>query len=128
VRIAIIGVGNVGGALARACNVAGHTVLISAKDPAHARRVADEVKVAAAGSNREAVQDAELAVLAVPAKAVALVLDDLAELVAGTIVVDPTIPTGRNRKAILRASASLAEAAVRLPPHARGPPVARGGG
>ena len=31
-RIAIIGVGNVGSALARACNVAGHTVVMSSRE------------------------------------------------------------------------------------------------
>jgi NADPH-dependent F420 reductase len=119
VRIAIIGVGNVGSALARACNVAGHTVVVSSRDPAHAKNVADELKVAAAGSNREAAQDADMVVLAVPSKAVASVLDDIAELVGGTIVVDPTNPTGEDRDVILRASASLAEAVVLLAPGAR---------
>jgi NADPH-dependent F420 reductase len=118
-RIAIIGVGNVGSALARACNVAGHTVVVSARNPAHAEKIADELKVAAAASNHEAAQDADMVVLAVPAKAVASVLDEIAELVTGTIVVDPTNPADEDREAILRASASLAEAVVLLAPGAR---------
>jgi 8-hydroxy-5-deazaflavin:NADPH oxidoreductase len=118
-RIAIIGVGNVGTALARACNVVGHTVVVSAKHPAHAAETADEVKVAAAGSNREAAQDADLVVLAIPAKAVASVLDDIRDLVADTVLVDPTNPLDEGREAILRASASLAEAAALLAPRAR---------
>jgi NADPH-dependent F420 reductase len=118
-RIAIIGVGNVGSALARACNVAGHTVVVSARNPAHAEKIADELRVAAAASNSEAAQDADMVVLAVPAKAVASVLDEIAELVAGTIVVDPTNPVDEDREAILRASASLAEAVVLLAPGAR---------
>src|SRR3954471_3432557 len=111
VRIAIIGVGNVGSALARACNLAGHAVVVSSRNPAHAGKVADELKVAVAASNREAVQDAGMVVLAVPAKAVAAVLDDIAELVVGTIVVDPTNAVD-TQEVILRASASLAEAVV----------------
>jgi NADPH-dependent F420 reductase len=117
-RIAIIGVGNLGSALARACTAAGHTVVLSARNPAHAEKMADELRVAAAGSNREAVQDADMVVLAVPTKAVAAVLDDIAELVVGTIVVDPTNPADEYR-AVLRASASLAEAVVLLAPGAR---------
>jgi predicted dinucleotide-binding enzyme len=76
VRTAIIGVGNVGCALARAFTTAGHVVVLSARTPGHAEKVADELKVAAAGSNREAVRDADLVVLAVPANAVATVLED----------------------------------------------------
>jgi len=117
VRIAIIGVGNVGSALARACNLAGHVVVVSSRNPAHAGKIADELKVAAAASNREAVQDAGMVVLAVPAKAVAAVLDDIAELVVGTIVVDPTNAVDA-QEVILRASASLAEAVVLLAPGA----------
>jgi len=118
VRIAIIGVGNVGSALARACNLAGHVVVVSSRNPAHAGKIADELKVAAAASNREAVQDAGMVVLAVPAKAVAAVLDDIAELVVGTIVVDPTNAVD-TQEVILRASASLAEAVVLLAPGAK---------
>jgi 8-hydroxy-5-deazaflavin:NADPH oxidoreductase len=119
VRIAIIGVGNVGSALARACSVAGHTVVVSSRNPAHAEKIADELRAVAAASNREAAQDADLVVLAVPAKALASVLDDIAELVVGTIVVDPTNPADEDREVILRASASLAQAVVLLAPGAR---------
>lgn len=118
-RIAIIGVGNVGSALARACNVAGHTVVVSSRNPAHAEKVAAELRVASASSNAEAARDADMVVLAVPAKAVAPVLDEIAELVVGDIIVDPTNPADEDRKVILRAAASLAEAVVLLAPGAR---------
>jgi len=58
-------------------------------------------------------------VLAVPAKAVAPVLDEIAELVVGDIIVDPTNPADEDREVILRAAASLAEAVVLLAPGAR---------
>jgi predicted dinucleotide-binding enzyme len=90
VRIAIIGVGNLGSALARACTVAGHVVVVSSRNPTHAEKIADEFKVAAASSNQEAVQDADMVVLAVPSKAVAAVLDEIRDLVVDRIVVDPT--------------------------------------
>jgi len=118
-RIAIIGVGNVGSALARACNVAGHTVVVSSRTRAHAEKIADELKVAAASSNAEAARDADMVVLAVPNKAVAGVLDEIGDLLDGTILVDPTNPTDEDEELILRASASLSEAIVLLAPGAR---------
>jgi predicted dinucleotide-binding enzyme len=108
-RISIIGVGSVGRALAHAFTVAGHVVVLGARHPEHAEKVADELRVAAAGSSREAVEGAELVVLAVPAKAVAKVLDETADLLDGTIVVDPTNPVDDDREAILRSTASVAE-------------------
>jgi len=108
-----------GSALARALNVAGHTVTVTARNPAHAEKVAGEFKVAAAASNREAVQDVDMVVLAVPSKAVAAVVEDLDGLLGEVIVVDPTNPSGVNREEILRGSASLAEAILLLAPGIR---------
>ena len=108
-----------GSELARALNVAGHTVTVTARNPAHAEKVAGEFKVAAAASNREAVQDVDMVVLAVPSKAVAAVVEDLDGLLGEVIVVDPTNPTGENREEILRGSASLAEGILLLAPGVR---------
>jgi 8-hydroxy-5-deazaflavin:NADPH oxidoreductase len=116
VRIAIIGCGNVGSALARAFRTAGHDVVLSSRNAAHASEIADELDVSAAGSNREAVNDADVVVLAVPSKSVAPVLDDIGELIVGKIVVDPTNPADEDREAILRATGSLSEAMVLLAP------------
>lgn len=118
-RIAVIGAGNVGSALARALNVAGHTVTLTARSPERAEKVAGELKVAAAASNREAVRDADMVVLAIPATAVAAVVEDLDDVLGETIVVDPTNPSGLDREEILRGSASLAEAILLLAPGAR---------
>ena len=108
-----------GSELARALNVAGHAVTVSARNPAHAEKVAGEFKVAAAASNREAVQDVDMVVLAVPSKAVAAVVEDLDGLLDETIVVDTTNPSGVDREEILRGSASLAEAIPLLAPGTR---------
>jgi NADPH-dependent F420 reductase len=119
VRIAVIGAGNVGSALARALDVAGHTVTVAARNAAHAEKVAGELNVRAANSNREAVRDADVVVLAVPSKAVAAVVEDLDDLLAEVIVVDPTNPSGVDREEILRGSASVAEAILLLAPGTR---------
>jgi predicted dinucleotide-binding enzyme len=108
-----------GSALARALSVAGHTVTITARNPGHAEKVAGEFELAAAASNREAVQDADMVVLAVPSKAVAAVVEDLDDLLREAIVVDTTNPSGMDREEILRGSASLAEAILLLAPGTR---------
>jgi NADPH-dependent F420 reductase len=118
-RIAIIGVGNVGSALARAFRTAGHTVVVSSRHASLAEKIAEELDVSAASSNRAAAENAEMVVLAVPAKEVASVLDETASLLDDTIVVDPTNPADDDAETILRASASLAEAVVLLAPGAR---------
>jgi predicted dinucleotide-binding enzyme len=91
-NIAIIGAGNVGGALARAAVRAGHQVTISATDKNHARVLAEEVGGTAADSAADAAQGAELVILAVPYGAVPDVCRVLRDAGAGKVVVDATNP------------------------------------
>ena len=58
-KIAIIGAGNVGKALATSSVRAGHHVTLSAANPAHAAEAAQATGANAATSNVEAVKDAE---------------------------------------------------------------------
>lgn len=118
-RIAIIGVGPVGTALAEAFITAGHKVVLSARDEAHAEKVAVQVKAAPAASNREAAMGADVVVMAVPAMAVPAVLNDLEGVIDGKVVIDLTNPISEDRETILRESASLAEAAAILAPEAK---------
>jgi NADPH-dependent F420 reductase len=119
VQIAIIGAGNVGSALARACREAGHSVVMSSRNRAHLEKVAGDLNVASAATAADAVRDAEMVVLAVPGKAVASVLDEIAELIVGAVLVDTSNPADEDREVILRASGSLSEAIVLLAPGAR---------
>ncbi len=89
-EIAIIGAGNAGRALAGSSVRAGHSVTLSAAEPEHAAAVAREVGARAVGSNRSAVEDAELVVLAVPTPALDAVLAELGEDLDGKVVVDAT--------------------------------------
>jgi predicted dinucleotide-binding enzyme len=91
-RIAIIGAGNVGGALSAASVKAGHTVQIAAAHPEKATEVAAATGAVAAASNVAAVAGADLVVLAVPAGAVPTVAAELAGVLGGTPVVDSTNP------------------------------------
>lgn len=89
-NIGIIGAGNVGGALAKGSVRAGHRVAISAKDPSHAKAKADAAGARAATSNRDAVKDAEVVILALPYTATLAVVDELGAALAGKVLVDVT--------------------------------------
>jgi predicted dinucleotide-binding enzyme len=89
-QIAIIGAGNVGGALARACTNAGHRVKISSSDPADAQALAKETGASAAATNADAADGAEIIVLAVPYDAVSAIVAELADGITGRILIDVT--------------------------------------
>ena len=91
-KIAIIGVGNVGGALAGTATTAGHQVTLAAKDPSHAEKVAGDTGAQAAGSVADAAADADLIVLAVPGGAAADVVRELGDAASGKVLVDSTNP------------------------------------
>src|SRR5690349_17663053 len=65
-KVAIIGAGNVGKALATSITRAGHDVTLSAKNTENAVEAARDIGARAAESNRAAVADAELVILAMP--------------------------------------------------------------
>ena len=91
-KIAIVGAGAVGSAVARAVTAAGHSVVITASDHNQARGVAAKVGGSAAASNAEASREAELVILAVPFTAVDQVAREIADAVRGKVVVDATNP------------------------------------
>ncbi len=91
-QIAIIGVGNVGSAIAQAAINAGHEVILYAARPEATRQAAEKTGARAAASASEAAQRAELVVLAVPYGALSSVLSDLGTSIDGKVVVDVTNP------------------------------------
>ena len=91
-HIAMIGAGNVGSGLSRSAVNAGHTVTISAARVENAERVAGEVGARAARSNREAVEGADVVILAVPIGAVGAVAAELEGSLEGAVVVDAVNP------------------------------------
>ena len=91
-KIAIIGAGNVGSALAGAAVSAGHTVTLAATDATKVQQAAAATGASAAASNAEAISDAELVVLAVPHPAVAGIAAELGHELRGKVVVDSTNP------------------------------------
>ena len=119
-KIAFIGVGNVGAPLADRLQRLGHTVTIAARDP-NSRSVQ-----AALGRNRnlqvklplEAIESAEVVFLVTPFAANEVALGEVGAALAGKILVDCTNPVGPNLSHGLNSERSGAEWVQSLVPTA----------
>jgi NADPH-dependent F420 reductase len=89
-KIAIIGAGNVGTALATSFKRAGHDVIIASRDPEDAGGVAAATGSRVAGSNAAAADGADVVVLAIPFSSATEVVTEIGAAVAGKPVVDST--------------------------------------
>ena len=118
-KVAIIGAGNVGRALANSITRAGHDVTIAAKHPEHARELAGQLGATPADSNAAAAADADVVILAVPFVGAA---DDVAaEIrggVAGKTVIDVTNPLKADYSGLATNGGSAAEEFQRRLPEA----------
>ncbi len=109
-KVAIIGAGNVGKALATSITRAGHEVTISARTPESANQAADEVGAHAAASNVDATRDAEVVILAVPfVGAGEAVAQDIRGAVSGKTIIDVTNPLKSDYSGLATESTSAAE-------------------
>ena len=92
---AIIGVGNVGGAVARHLANGGEPVVLAAKDASKAEALADELgPLARAASVEEAIAAGDAVVFALWLDALQEVLPRNAHGLEGKIVIDPSNPVG----------------------------------
>ena len=93
-KIAIIGIGNVGSALARGLTKTSHQLVLGVRNPgdAAAKKLAADVKAELA-TPAEAAKSAELIVLALPWNAAEEAVKSLGNL-SGKIVIDCTNPLG----------------------------------
>ena len=89
-KVAIIGAGNVGTALATALTRAGHNVTITARDPRHATKAAEQSGASTAPSNAAAAESADVVIAAVPATSIREVAADIRQPASGKPVVDVT--------------------------------------
>lgn len=89
-NIGIIGAGNVGTALSTAAKRAGHNVLVSSTDPAHAQKVAADTGAIAVATNLELIQGADIVILAVPFDAVEPIIQESGSALADKVLVDVT--------------------------------------
>jgi predicted dinucleotide-binding enzyme len=87
-KIAIIGAGNVGRALASSLTRAGHDVTITAEHPEHAAEAAGQTGATAGTSNATAAAGAQVVVLAVPAQAIGQVAGAMGSSLDGKVVID----------------------------------------
>ena len=91
-KITIIGTGNVGSALGGSFVRAGHHVTLAARDTERTARIAGELGASAATSPAEAVEGADVIVLAVPFNEAETLAGELAGVLAGKVVIDATNP------------------------------------
>jgi len=119
-RIAIIGTGNVGGAIGASAQRAGYDVVFAGRDAAKVQAAAEAAGAEAAASPRDAVANADIVVLAVPYSAIAQVAAEIAPVAAGKIVVDPTNPLKPDYSGLSTGpDASGAEELARLLPESK---------
>src|SRR5947209_17373131 len=92
---AIIGIGNIGGALARHLARGGDRVVLAAKDDANAAALAQELgELARAASVEEAIAEADTVVFAVWLDTTKELIATDAQLLENKVVVDPSNPLG----------------------------------
>jgi len=92
---AIIGVGNLGGALARHLVAGGEAVVLAAKDQSKAQALADELgPLARAAGVPDAIAAADVVVFAVWLDTTKELIAEHSRLLADKVVVDPSNPIG----------------------------------
>jgi NADPH-dependent F420 reductase len=109
-KVAIIGAGNVGTALAGSLTRAGHNVTVSASTPESAAATAEVTGAAAARSNREAVTNADVVIFAVPySGASEQVASEIRDVAAGRVVIDAMNPIKPDYSGLATGDRSSAE-------------------
>jgi 8-hydroxy-5-deazaflavin:NADPH oxidoreductase len=102
VRIAVIGTGKMGRGFAMALHPQ-HEVVFGSRDPERAGKDVRSTGAVGAVSPAEAAAGADVVILAVPWQSMEETLDRLGDL-AGTVVVDISVPYGKEREALGRRS------------------------
>ena len=114
-KVAIIGAGNVGKALATSITRAGHEVTLSASSPESAQEAATAVGAQSAASNTAAVDRADLVILAVPYAGGRQVADEIRDSVVGKTVIDVTNPLKPDFSGLATDTSAAEELQQRLP-------------
>lgn len=117
--IAVIGTGNVGNALGTSAVRAGYDVVFASQHPGQAAEVASAAGATAAATPRDAAAVADIIVLAVPYAALPAVAADIAPVVDGKIVIDPSNPLKPDYSGLALSDSSGAEELARLLPNSR---------
>jgi predicted dinucleotide-binding enzyme len=116
VKVAIIGAGNVGSALATSATRAGHDVTVTAQSSESAQSTAAQTGGRAVADTREAVRQSDIVILAVPYAAIDDVIEEAGDALDGKIVVDVTNPVAADLGSRLtEGTSAAAQIAERLP-------------
>jgi predicted dinucleotide-binding enzyme len=92
---AIVGVGNIGGAVARHLVAGGESVVLAAKDQSRAQALAEELgPLARAASVEDAIDGADAVVLAVWLDAMRELIPEYEYVLKDKVVIDPSNPIG----------------------------------
>ena len=98
---AVIGVGEIGGAMARHLVSGGEQVVVAARDEQHAKDLAQELgALAGAASVHDAISQADAVALAVWFEVAENLVPEYAELLDGKVVIDPTNPLARDESGV----------------------------
>ena len=91
---AIIGIGNIGGTVARDLAAGGESVVLSAGNPEEAKKLATEIgpRATAARNNLDAVEGATTVVLALWLDPMKGVIDEISGVLPGKLVIDTSNP------------------------------------
>jgi 8-hydroxy-5-deazaflavin:NADPH oxidoreductase len=117
--IAVIGTGNVGGALGTAAVKAGYDVVFAGQDEEKTRAVAATAGATAAATPRDAAAGADIIVLAVPYAAFPAIAAEIAPVADGKIVIDPSNPLKPDYSGLALSDSSGAEELSRLLPRSK---------
>lgn len=114
-NVAIIGAGNVGGALARSLAKAGHSVTVSSTKAEEAEKLAQEVGGKAAGSNAVAIEGADVVILAVYYDSIGPILDEVGSALDGKVVVDVGNRMGENPGTVVDGTSDAEQVQAKIP-------------
>jgi predicted dinucleotide-binding enzyme len=117
--IAVIGTGNVGNALGSSAVKGGYEVVFASTHPEQAAEVAAAAGATSAATPREAAAQADIVVLAVPDAALPAVAAEIAPVVDGKIIIDPSNPLKPDYSGLALSDSSGAEELARLLPSSR---------
>jgi predicted dinucleotide-binding enzyme len=112
-RVAVIGVGNIGSALASSLTDAGHEVVVAASNAEKAQQAAAGLECEPAPNPQQAVDGADAIVLAIPFTAAEAVAGEIRDEVAGKPIIDVT-----NSQAVVETGKSNAETIQEMLPEA----------
>lgn len=110
------GTGNLGSALALRLAAPGVKITIGSRDPEKAKRVVESLKKIAADAdivgqgNQEAVQEAEVVVIAVPYEGHAKIVAALKGQLSGKTVIDAVVPLKKGKPFVPAAGSAVMEA------------------